>query len=202
MTLFDQGGPLMWPLLALSLAALAVILDRGIVLSTLGFPIRGMVDKLGEAVRRGDADVLQSVCATLPAAVRPFGDVLLDSAYAGEKARALHLLGEGIVRDLSRHVGVLGLVVRLAPLVGLLGTVYGMIVTFSGVAAAGGAVDMAGLAGGIWQALLTTAAGLSIAIPALAAQLWCNSRIDRVSDAMNALVDAAFALEQSHVRVA
>lgn len=194
MSLLEQGGPLMWPLLALSILGFAIILDRAIMLSTFGFPARGLAAALTSAVQKGDAVALRTACAGMPAALHPFLSVLLDGGYTGDRSRALHLLGEDLLHELSRRVGVLGLIVRIAPLIGLLGTVQGMIGTFSSVAAAGGGIDMAGLAGGIWQALLTTAAGLGIAIPALAAQQWCNHRIDSVADGLGKLADAALAV--------
>ena len=74
-----------------------------------------------------------------------------------------------MVDGLDRRVVFLGLSARVSPLLGLLGTVFGMIQTFSRLATTAGVVDMTPLADGIWQALLTTAAGLIIAVPAVVA---------------------------------
>lgn len=197
MTIIEQGGPLMWPLLGLSILACAVMLDRGIALSTFGFPAKGFLSALTEAVRRSDATALRALCADLPEALRPLLDVLFPTAPRPDRERAVRIMGEAVLHELTRRVGVLGLVVRAAPLLGLLGTVLGMISTFSTVAASGGGIDMAGLAAGIWQALITTAAGLGIAIPALTAQHWCNQRIDAVAEALEQLTDAVEALERT-----
>ena len=70
-------------------------------------------------------------------------------------------------------------------LLGLLGTVFGMIDTFSAVASAPGGVEMTALADGIWQALITTAAGLSIAIPTILGLSYFESRVDDVTERLN-----------------
>ena len=73
----------------------------------------------------------------------------------------------------------------LSPLLGLLGTVLGMIVAFQNMETAGAQVDPATLSSGIWQALLTTAAGLGIAIPAIAVHNWMERKVERVAMRMN-----------------
>ncbi len=79
---------------------------------------------------------------------------------------------------LEYGLGGLAFIAQVAPLFGLLGTVLGMVDLFSGMEAAGEAVDTATLSAGIWKALLTTAAGLMIAIPALGGHAWLTSRVD------------------------
>ena len=77
---------------------------------------------------------------------------------------------------------------NIAPLLGLLGTVIGMITAFSKLEESGSRVDPAILAGGIWEALLTTAFGLIVAIPALAAFYWLDGRVDNVREDMRHLI--------------
>ena len=77
---------------------------------------------------------------------------------------------------------------NIAPLLGLLGTVIGMINAFSKLEEAGSRVDPAILAGGIWEALLTTAFGLIVAIPALAAFYWLDGRVDKAREDMRHLI--------------
>ena len=92
------------------------------------------------------------------------------------------------VRTLSRNLRPLFLVWLIAPLLGLLGTVLGMIAAFQTLQQAGAQADPAALAGGIWEALLTTAAGMAVAIPAGVALSWFES----VTDALQAdMEDAA-----------
>jgi biopolymer transport protein ExbB len=93
------------------------------------------------------------------------------------------------LQNLESRFGLLSFIAQVAPLLGLLGTVLGMVDLFAGLGSAGiGNVDAAALSGGIWKALLTTAAGLIVAVPALAAHTWLTSKTDalrlRMSDAM------------------
>jgi biopolymer transport protein ExbB len=79
----------------------------------------------------------------------------------------ISLKGASELNSLNKNLHILELIGRIAPLLGLLGTVLGMVVAFRQVASARGAVDPSLLAGGIWEALITTVAGLCVAIPAM-----------------------------------
>lgn len=96
--------------------------------------------------------------------------------------------GNQEIAALSRFVPALDLIAVVCPLLGLLGTVLGMIVSFRSLEMAGGAANASILAGGIWQALLTTAAGLIVAIPAATAASLCAARLDRVAGQIEDLV--------------
>lgn len=93
--------------------------------------------------------------------------------------------------SMSRRMRILETVVQGAPMLGLLGTVIGMIDAFSTLAAADGTVDPALLAGGIWTALTTTAAGLAIALITYFIASWLEGRIDNERQTMEALISAA-----------
>ncbi|MGB0497041.1 MAG: MotA/TolQ/ExbB proton channel family protein [Rubricella sp.] len=88
--------------------------------------------------------------------------------------------------DAAAGLRLLELVAVIAPLIGLLGTVLGMIDAFQALEAAGNRADPGVLAGGIWEALLTTAAGMTVAIPALAAQTWFEGVVERYRLALEA----------------
>ena len=103
----------------------------------------------------------------------------------------MRLAGETVLERLEARLSLLSVLARLAPLMGLLGTILGMITTFSHIAEARSGVDMSLLAGGIWQALLTTAAGLCIAIPALFFLSCFQGKVRRVADALNKAGNAA-----------
>jgi biopolymer transport protein ExbB len=90
--------------------------------------------------------------------------------------------------QMSRHLRILEAVTQAAPMLGLLGTVIGMIEAFGKVAQGGGAADPTALAGGIWIALTTTAAGLSVAIPFYFLSVWFESRVDAERAAMDAAI--------------
>jgi biopolymer transport protein ExbB len=95
----------------------------------------------------------------------------------------------GRLRSMLRTLEMVG---QIAPLIGLLGTVIGMIQAFQQMQQAGSSVDPSTLAGGIWVALLTTAVGLAIAIPATMIASWFDERVDRERTAMERLVTAVF----------
>jgi biopolymer transport protein ExbB len=87
-----------------------------------------------------------------------------------------------LLRHLGRHIWVLELIAASAPLFGLLGTVLGMIVAFQGVGQGSGGADTAILASGIWEALLTTAFGLAVALPFSILSAVLNNAVDDVRD--------------------
>jgi biopolymer transport protein ExbB len=120
------------------------------------------------------------------------------------EARADPALGEAQAREETTRVAkaelararaglrLLDLVVTIAPLLGLLGTVMGMIAAFQTLQETGGQADPSALAGGIWEALLTTAAGMGVAIPASMALAWFESVADRVQADMEDLATRIF----------
>lgn len=90
----------------------------------------------------------------------------------------------------NRYIGILDMIAQLAPLLGLLGTILGMITAFQALQSAGGRADPSMLAGGIWEALLTTAAGLTIAILMIVLHSLLDSRVRALRECMeNALTD-------------
>ncbi|SFE28488.1 MotA/TolQ/ExbB proton channel family protein [Roseivivax sediminis] len=109
-------------------------------------------------------------------------------AFAEELGRQTALVELAAMEERMR---LLEMVVQAAPMLGLLGTVVGMIEAFSVLSAAGGAVDSAALAGGIWVALTTTAAGLTIALVTYFAASWFEARIDTERTLIEAAISAA-----------
>ncbi len=89
---------------------------------------------------------------------------------------------------MTSHLRLIEAVVQAAPMLGLLGTVIGMISAFGKLSGGGGAVDPGALAGGIWVALLTTAIGLAVAIPFYFVSTWLESRIERERAAMETVI--------------
>ncbi|MDD3312173.1 MotA/TolQ/ExbB proton channel family protein [Pseudodesulfovibrio sp.] len=183
MNILQQGGLLMWPLLALSVAALAVILERFVVFTTRRFPAPAALDALLETFRsRGGEAAIKDAEENSPA----FLDFFRACFGTGDAARseaAIQAAGEDVLFEFNARLDFLATTATAAPLMGLLGTVIGMINAFSRLSASGD-VDITMLAGGIWQALLTTAAGLCIAIPTLLAQRWFCRQCDKTAFAM------------------
>jgi biopolymer transport protein ExbB len=188
--LIANGGAVLWIIAALSVATLALILWKLWRLSLSGAWSGGRVT--GEAIalwQSGQADDAtarlsnrRSVRAQLArAAMEARLDPTLSEPAAREdtarQARAL-------LADLRVGLRPLDLIVTIAPLLGLLGTVLGMIAAFQALQEAGVRADPATLAGGIWEALLTTAAGMGVAIPASMALTWFDSVADRLQAEM------------------
>ena len=188
--LLARGGPVIWAISALSVLTLALILWKLYRLAALGAWSGGRVTaaaitqwQQGEV---GAALALlsprRSVRARLAhAAMIAHGDSTLTTDAAREDTTRI---ARGLLAELRGGLRPLDLIVTIAPLLGLLGTVLGMIAAFQALQEAGGQTDPATLAGGIWEALLTTAAGMAVAIPAAAALTWFDSIADRVQAEM------------------
>jgi biopolymer transport protein ExbB len=179
----DKGGPVVAVIAVMSVLALAVALLKAaqFVATGVGRPgrVRGAVDRwvAGDrdaAMRRLTRVGQPSSAAVLRAMQRlAAGD---QSAVAREDAVQV---AESRLGDLRAHLRVLEATAQVAPLLGLFGTVLGMMGAFQTLEAAGGEADPAALAGGIWVALITTATGLAVAIPAGLALYWFEGCIER-----------------------
>ena len=191
------GGPVVWLLLAVSVATLTLIFWKILRLAALGAWTGGSAAERGvaafaagdrqgaEAAVAGGATLRSGIVATAIAARKSPAP---QAAQREEVERVARLRLEGARRGLR----ALDLVVTIAPLLGLLGTVLGMIDAFRALEAAGAAADASVLAGGIWQALLTTALGMGVAIPAGVALAWFESVIDRAAADMEDLATRVF----------
>ena len=183
----EKGGVIMIPILVFSVVALAIFLERLVALrSSLVIPrdFLALVRKKIEAGAPGEALVLcegnkSTLAAVLASGVRRAGRPRQVVKEAFEE------VGRIEVTHLGKYVELLGTIAAVTPLLGLLGTVIGMIDVFRAVVAevgqTAGAVNAASLAGGIWAALLTTAAGLSVAIPTYLGYRYLLSRVDDLS---------------------
>lgn len=194
MKLVLMGGWVMWPLLALSVITLTVILERWLLYAACPFPGKGLDEELQEVLREGDAGKLLDRLKAI-AVLRSFAAILEDREAPNREA-ALQLAGAAVLRRMGARLPLLALTGRLAPLLGLLGTILGMITTFSRLAVAQAGIDMTLLAEGIWQALLTTASGLIIAIPALLAHHVFATRRARLAEALAEVGNTVLALDQ------
>lgn len=189
------GGPIILLLLVLSLISVALIFAKTIQLMS----VRG-----GEKMRAaafaqwlaGERDAAQMTVAggKSPAdRVTAFAmqGTLRDLPRAPLEAE-VERRGNAEVEAMSRHIRLLELVAMIAPLLGLLGTVLGMIQSFQELELAQGAANASVLAGGIWQALLTTAAGLIVAIPAAIAATLLTVRVDGAAHLIESAVGNFF----------
>ena len=177
-----RGGPAMWVIAALSVATLAILMWKLWQLARLGAwragPQRRALEALDHPPRVPEAELQGDLRSrVMRRALETAADpALSDEAAREETARvARAALGEARV-----GLRTLELISTVAPLVGLLGTVLGMIEAFQALQETGNRADPAALAGGIWQALLTTAAGMAVAIPASAGLSWFEGVAERV----------------------
>ena len=192
MTILQQGGWVMWPLLAVSVIAVAVIAERCLFFCSCRFPGGDFDRRLQETLRSGTVEPLTEALDGI-AFLQAYAAILRDADHP-HKDSALRLAGTAVIVALERNLSLLGLLARIAPLLGLLGTILGMITTFSRIASAQSGVDMNMLAQGIWQALLTTATGLIIAIPVVFCQHLFQSRVRRVASALADAGNAALTI--------
>jgi biopolymer transport protein ExbB len=177
----QNGGPVMIPIALCSVIALAYIVERSVRLRDGELGSRSLGRRVLAALRSSGPDDALAVCAERP---RPLTRILaagLTRAGNGrlELEKAVEDAGVREVKRLSANLKPLVVVGMIAPLLGLLGTVWGMIEAFSSIALEGGLGRPELLASGISQALITTAAGLTIAIQTQAAYYWFKGRIER-----------------------
>jgi len=166
--LFKSGGLLMWPILACSVVATTIVCERLWTLNRRAVTPRHLMEQIRVMLERREID---------PARVKairdssPLGRILAAGLVNSQHGReimkdAIEESGRHVVHELERYLNSLGTIAAITPLLGLLGTVIGMIKVFAAITAFG-VGDPTVLAGGISEALITTAAGLSIGIPAL-----------------------------------
>jgi biopolymer transport protein ExbB len=179
--LLAKGGVLVIPILLCSVFALAIFLERLIRFGRLRKRGEGLARKVAGLIQEGDDT------AAYEAAVEsnsPMGYVLAQALEVQHKEREtletviVHATEEQ-VRDLSSYLQALATIGNITPLLGLLGTVIGMIKAFMVIQEMGGKVNAAVLAGGIWEAMLTTALGLSVALPIILAHSYLVSRVNK-----------------------
>jgi biopolymer transport protein ExbB len=178
-----KGGFLMIPIMACSVAALAFFLERLWNLQRRYVLPERFRDVVFERIREDKYSEAKSLCQTndSPLAAMLKAGIEKAGSTREEIKEVILEAGEAAVYRLERFVNALGAIATVTPLLGLLGTVVGMIQVFQGVvgqAAGGGAVNAAALANGIWEALISTAAGLAVAIPTYLAYRYILNRID------------------------
>ena len=176
----ERGGPTLWLIAGLSVVMLALILWKVWRLARMG-AWSGAATKRAVALwAKGDRDGALNALAgraslrarlALVAISARCDPKLSDSTAREETAR--HAKAD--LAEARSGLRALELISTIAPLLGLLGTVLGMIAAFQALQEAGSRADPAALAGGIWEALLTTAAGMAVAIPASMALVWFES---------------------------
>jgi biopolymer transport protein ExbB len=175
------GGWMMGPIILFSIIAAAIILERLWTLQDRRVLPPDLTKRVWQLVEANQVN--DQVIAAL-AQNSPLGKVLAAGLANRHRTREalmerLEDAGRHVVHELERFINTLGTIAGVAPLLGLLGTVGGIIKAFNAINA-GGMGDPRMLSGGIAQALVTTAAGLMVAIPALIGYRYLRGRIDRI----------------------
>jgi len=177
----QKGGPLMWLLVLLSIVATVVFLERLIyyhrVTLRVGEFLRGLSNLIG---RRRFAEALHECAGTAgPVARVIHAAIARHEAPRAELKEIVQEAGQLEVPKLERRLPLLATIAYVAPMVGLLGTVTGLIDAFTTLASnAGGLAATADISTGVYKSLLTTAAGLVVAIPASLAYSFLSSRVN------------------------
>ncbi|KRS15536.1 colicin uptake protein TolQ [Roseovarius indicus] len=174
--IIDLGGPVVAILLAVSVVTLATILFKVWQFAAAGV---GRHKSLRDAVAAWDRGDRTGATFALNAS-KSYLVPVIEMAFAADPEDTKRLIAEAEVRfaRLERGFRLLDSVAQLAPLLGLFGTVLGMIDAFQSLQDAGAQVDPSLLAGGIWVALLTTAVGLAVAMPTAMVLSWLEGRMD------------------------
>ena len=183
--LIQAGGWLMYPIIACSLIAATIVLERFWMLRRRRVMPDRLVVRIWQWHRK---DQLNPERLNQIRKGSPLGRMLVAGLANRHHSRevmkeAINDVGRQVVSDLERYLNTLGTIAAVSPLLGLLGTVIGMIDVFS-VIVESGVGNPGVLAGGISKALITTAAGLSVAIPALMFHRYFNNRVDKLAIAM------------------
>ncbi|MBW1865623.1 MAG: MotA/TolQ/ExbB proton channel family protein [Deltaproteobacteria bacterium] len=187
---FKKGGILMYPLVFCSLLSLAVILERIFALQKSKIIPPDVLKKLQHCWEQGEIHAILPLCQKTDAPLTRilatgFGRIDLGLL---ETERAIEGAGQHEVSLLNTNLRLLGAVGVLSPMLGLLGTVTGMIQAFENITQS--SADKALVASGIAEALTTTAAGLFVAIPTLAAYHFFRGKIDRLVYEMEEIANA------------
>ncbi|AEH45849.1 MotA/TolQ/ExbB proton channel [Thermodesulfatator indicus DSM 15286] len=175
LALLAKGGIVIWPIIFCSVLGLAIVCERlyyfrklkQVLPSPKDLEKQSLEDLASYSGPVGEMaqEILPVCCGD-----REFLESIIDHCISGEVNRA------------SRYLSLLATLANIAPLLGLLGTVLGLIKAFRVVEEVGSQVDASMLAGGIWEAMLTTAVGLSVAIPLIVAHRFLSSWVNRYEE--------------------
>jgi biopolymer transport protein ExbB len=173
------GGPVMWPLIVLSIVAATIFFERLWTLQERRVIPHELTDKIWKLVESGQINDKHVAALAQNSAL---GQVLAAGLANRHRPRefvkeAIEDTGRHVVHELERFLNLLGTIASVSPLLGLLGTVIGIITAFNAITQAG-VGDPRALSGGIGQALITTAAGLVVAIPSLMGYRYLRGRVE------------------------
>jgi biopolymer transport protein ExbB len=175
------GGAFMWPIVMCSVLAVAIVCERFWTLQSSRVIPRDLSQKVWNWI---ETDQLNDKLIAALELNSPLGQLLANGLKNRNKPRNMMVErledgGRHVVHELERYLNTLGTIAAIAPLLGLLGTVAGIIHAFNAITA-NGLGDPRTLSGGIGEALITTAAGLTVAIPSLIAYRFLRGKVERL----------------------
>lgn len=178
-----RGGVLMWPILLCSLISVAVILERVYAFYQARIKVPNISSRVKSLLKENKSSEAIKLCESVndPLAHILAVGIRIRKRTIEEQEKIISRAGSKIIRQLQKNLGCLAIIGNVAPLLGLLGTVTGMIKAFMKIQELGGRVDASVLAGGIWEALITTAAGLTVAIPTVVVFHYFEGKVDDIS---------------------
>lgn len=181
----------MWPIFLCSVVAVAIILERLYHFQRAQINVGKLLTQVKELLLNNRLEDAERLCQQIPGPVAHILAVAIQMhrREPQEREKLITLAGSRELRRLEKNLRGLGIIAHISPLLGLLGTVTGMIKAFITIQEMGGKADASVLAGGIWEALLTTAAGLSVAIPAILFYHYFEGKVDEFSWQMKEAVE-------------
>ena len=192
------GGPIILILVILSIISLTLIGAKWLQLSGLNSQEKLRLSSF-DCWKNGDKKKAIDILAPINSPIDVLLKFAMESLLGGVKkpivSDELTWRGNAEVLKLNKHIRIIELIAMISPLLGLLGTVTGMIQSFQELELAEGSANASVLAGGIWQALLTTAAGLVVAIPAAVGATLLSEKVERSSQLMEGAIGHLFSIE-------
>ncbi|MFA6217218.1 MAG: MotA/TolQ/ExbB proton channel family protein [Candidatus Omnitrophota bacterium] len=182
-SLFSSGGPIMWPIMLCSVFGVAIVLEKFWYLHTITLDSQSFLDSILEKIKRHQIQEALQLCDKTQS---PLAHILKAGILKYDRPRlqikeAIEDASLYVIPKLEKNLSALATIAHICPLLGLLGTVTGMVRCFQLIQAKAtvlAPVSPGELAGGIWEALLTTIAGLIIAIPAYVLYNYLVSRVN------------------------
>lgn len=181
-TLLGNGGPMMWLLICLSGVALVVFIERALYCHRSQINSSEFLNGVRTVLKRDNVVEALSICDATPGPVARLVRTAIVNREKGKEAIRESLEDAGLVEvpRLEAKLNLLATIAQIAPLLGLLGTVLGFISMFMNLQEAGVYAHLGQMSKGIWQALISAAAGIAVAIPTHAGYNYLVSRINNI----------------------
>lgn len=201
--MFVKGGSMMIPIVICSFIAVVITVERWLTLRKIQLNSRKFTMQVRSMLAHQRVEDAILLCKETPGPIAGIAKAALlkRDRPRDEIKEAIQSAGQAEIYLMEKYMGILATVAGVAPMFGFLGTVTGMIQAFMQIQVRGGNVDAGVLAGGIWEALITTAAGLIVGIPALIAYNWIQGKVEhhvfQMQESSNEFLDM---LQEKEVR--